>query len=49
MGALLGGGPLESATGGGGLLEVEADVSVGCLSGCFCDWLTCLIGGWLSC
>ena len=49
MGALLVSGPLEYATGGGGLLEVEADVSVGCLNGCFCGWLTCLMGGWLSC
>ena len=40
MGALLGGGLLESAANGGGLLEVEADVSVGCLSDCFCGWLT---------
>ena len=40
MGALLGGGLLESAADGGGLLEVEADVSVDCLSGCFCGWLT---------
>ena len=29
MGALLGGGLLESAVDGGGLLEAEADVSVG--------------------
>ena len=31
MGALLGGGLLESTTDGGGLLEVEVDVSVGCV------------------
>ena len=49
VGALLGGGPLESATSGGGLLETKANVSVGCLSGYFCGWLTCLMGGWLSC
>ena len=29
MGALLGGGLLESAVDGGGLLEAEVDVSVG--------------------
>ena len=29
MGALLGGGVLESTTGGGGLLEAKANVSVG--------------------
>ena len=29
MGALLGGGLLESVVDGGGLLEAEADVSVG--------------------
>ena len=40
MGALLGGGLLEFAIDSGGLLEAEADVSVGCLSGCFCGWLT---------
>ena len=34
------GGLLESATDGGGLLEAEANVSVGYLSGCFCGWLT---------
>ena len=49
MGALLGGGLLESAADGGGMLEAEADVSIGCLSGCFYGWLTCLMGGWLSC
>ena len=40
MSALLGGGLLESAADDGGLLEAKADVSVGCLSGCFCGWLT---------
>ena len=48
VGALLGGGLLESAVDGGGLLEAEVDVSVGyvqglpvgCLSGCFCGQLT---------
>ena len=40
MGALLGGGLLEFAADGGGLLEAIADVSVGCLSGCFYGWLT---------
>ena len=40
MGALLAGGLLESVADGGGLLEAEANVSVGCLSGCFCGWLT---------
>ena len=40
MGALLGSGLLESAADGGGLLEAEADVSVGCLNGYFCGWLT---------
>ena len=49
MSALLGGGLLEFATDGGGLLEAEANVSVGCLNGCQCSWLTCLISGWFSC
>ena len=31
MGALLGGSLLESATDGGGLLEAEVDVLVGCV------------------
>ena len=31
MGSLLGGDLLESAADGGGLLEVVADVSVGCV------------------
>ena len=44
VGALFGGGLLESAPDGGGLLEAKADVLVGCLSGCFCGWLT----GWLA-
>ena len=35
VGALLGVGLLEFAADGGGLLEAIADVSVGCLSGCF--------------
>ena len=35
MGALLGGGLLESATDGGGLLEAEVDVSVGSLVAAF--------------
>ena len=45
VGALL----ARSAADGGGLLEAEADVSVGCLNGCFCGWLTYLMGDWLSC
>ena len=40
MGALLGGGLLEFAADGGGLLEAVVDVSIGCLSGYFCGWLT---------
>ena len=40
MDALLGGGLLESAVDGGGLLEVEANVSISYLSGCFCGWLS---------
>ena len=36
MSALLSGGLLESTAHGSGLLEAEADVSVDCLSGCFC-------------
>ena len=56
VGALLGGGLLESAVDAGGLLKAEANVLVGCvqglLVGClsdyFCGWLTCLMGGWLS-
>ena len=40
MGALLAGGLLESAADGIGLLEAKANVSVGCLSGYFCGWLT---------
>ena len=39
MGVLLGGGLLEFAADGGGLLEAVADVSVSCLSGCFYGWL----------
>ena len=45
VGALFGGGLLKSAPDGGGLLEAKADVLVGCLSGCFCGWLTCLMDG----
>ena len=45
VGVLFGGGLLESAANGGGLLEVEADVSVGCVQGlpigCLNGYLNC--------
>ena len=54
MGTLLGGALLESTADGGGLLEAETDVSVGCVKfSCWLPqwlllWLVDLLDGWLA-